>query len=530
MGYDVGDVWMVKNVVNGKESEQKFTGPIVAGYGKGHAVQVSFVGTNVSVKIDDKEYYNADVLDDSLSGKLGLRTWGYSGNYASISLSELHYNEVKAPEKDPDGNYMTSFTDPDCRGGWSKAWSQNASNEGLSFVDGEGDAGYMRAFAGPEGVANGNTFLIDSMSPSIENGFVEFDVTNQSAGRIGFLFRVQDLTSANKKYVAMQYDLGEDWNLVINGGDPITIKGIPALNKGEKHHIRIEYVGENIRMLMDGKEVLVQNFKGANIGEGKIGLRVWGWGTGDNQGKADIDNVVNGYFNAVLLNPTEKYVLCSETGSYDLPISLSQTSNAFTGLKVGDTVLTEGADYTVSEDKSVVTLTKEYIASVKDNGTTEISFCFADGFITTFKLQVQGAPEEEVEYTRDFAKGIEGFELVSGSATLAADADKNSAAVTGAQNALIIDQKSPELHNGEVVPGQLSHQHLGEQQQGRPGREQRSGHRDGERQERDHRGRPQDRRWQHRVHPLEPHRGDLDLPLERPGRYHHLDPAQELGR
>ena len=73
MGYDVGDVWMVKNVVNGKESEQKFTGPIVAGYGKGHAVQVSFVGTNVSVKIDDKEYYNADVLDDSLSGKLGLR-------------------------------------------------------------------------------------------------------------------------------------------------------------------------------------------------------------------------------------------------------------------------------------------------------------------------------------------------------------------------------------------------------------------------------------------------------------------------
>lgn len=118
MGYDVGDVWMVKNVVNGKESEQKFTGPIVAGY--------------------------------------------------------------------------------------------------------------MRAFAGPEGVANGNTFLIDSMSPSIENGFVEFDVTNQSAGRIGFLFRVQDLTSANKKYVAMQYDLGEDWNLVINGGDPITIKGISA--------------------------------------------------------------------------------------------------------------------------------------------------------------------------------------------------------------------------------------------------------------------------------------------------------------
>ena len=80
-----------------------------------------------------RDSYNADVLDDSLSGKLGLRTWGYSGNYASISLSELHYNDVKAPEKDPDGNYMTSFTDPDCRGGWSKAWSQNASNEGLSF-------------------------------------------------------------------------------------------------------------------------------------------------------------------------------------------------------------------------------------------------------------------------------------------------------------------------------------------------------------------------------------------------------------
>lgn len=449
VGHDVGQTWVVKTYVNGKETNTNFTGPVIEGDGKDHTIQTTFVGKNVVVKIDGTEYYNGDVLDDSLSGKLGLRTWGYTGNYASISASSITYNEVKAPEKDEDGNYMTSFTNADCRGGWSKAWSQVASNEGLSFVDGEGEDGYMHAFAGPDGVDNGNTFLIDSMSPSIENGFVEFDVTNQSAGRIAFLFRVQDISSANnKKYVGVQYDVGS-WNVVVNG-TTTNVSIAPTLEKGVKHHIRIEYVGENIRMLMDGVEVLDQNFAGSDIGEGKIGLRVWGWGTGDNQGKVDVDKVVNGYFNAVMLNPSEKYVLRSEAGSYDLPITLSQTGNAFVGLKVGDAALTEGTDYTVSEDKSVVTLTKDYIASVKDNGTTQISFCFADGFITTFKLQVQGAPEEEVEYTRNFADGIDGFELVSGTATLTADADKKSASVTGGQNAILIDQDSPELHNGEV--------------------------------------------------------------------------------
>lgn len=160
--------------------------------------------------------------------------------------------------------------------------------------------------------------------------------------------------------------------------------------------------------------------------------------------------MVNGYFNAVLLDPSEKFVLNSEAGTYDIPVKLSQTSNAFTGLKVGDTALTEGEDYTVSEDKSVVTLKKEYIASVKENGTTEVSFCFADGFISTFRLQVQGSPEEEVEYTRSFADGIEGFEVVTGSANLTADADKKAAVVTNGQGAILIDQNSPVLHNGEV--------------------------------------------------------------------------------
>ena len=445
VGYDYGN-WVVKNRVNGRESTDTFSGKDPRN-GKDITIKATFIGKNLTVSIDGEDAYSKDFLDDSLKGRMGVRTWGYTGNYASVSVASMTYNEVKAPERDENGNYMNSFTDEDCCGGWRLAW--HVSNQGSEpeFTYGPGDEGYMIVQAGPDGTMNGNTFYQDTLSPVIDNGFLEFDVTNLGDGRLGFLYRVQELDSGTKSYVGIQYDLGA-WNIAINGQTK-ALAGIPDLPLGKKVHIRIEYVGTNVRMQMDGEEVLNQNFPGSDIGEGQIGLRVWGYGSGGSLGKMKVDNVVNGFFNAVLLDPFEKYVLGSEAGSYDIPVKLSQTSNSFVGIKADDADLKEGEDYTVNDARDTITIKKEYVKKAKELGISVLTFVFEDGYMTDFQLRIQ-QEEEEVFYERSFAEGMDGFELVEGTAQVKHNADKRSVNILNGRNAIFIDQNAPELHNSEV--------------------------------------------------------------------------------
>ena len=441
VGYDYGN-WIVKERKAGKEQTWNITGGSDPRNGQEFELRAVFTGSNLKVYLDDTLLYNEDVLSDDMAGKLGVRTWGYAGNYAKVSIDTLSYQEVIPPEKDEDGNYMVSFTDEDRRGGWAV----ESGGGSLAFTDGEGENGYMVAAAGPDGADNGNTFFSDRNAPSIDNGFLEFDVTNQAEGRIGFLFRYNDTSH----FAGILYDIGGTWNWAANGSNGTIISGGPVLENGVKHHIRIEYVGENIRLLIDGQEAFNQKLPQLDIGSGRIGLRVWGYGSGSTMGSAKLDNIVNGEFNAVLLDPAGKFVLRAEAGSYDIPVILSQTDNALSKLIVGETELVEGTDYSVNEARDTVTIKKEYIAKVKENGDTDINFVFADGYIATFSLQVQGAPDEEVSYARDFTEGYDGFELVSGSANLEANADKGSLSVSNGSGAFLIDENSPNLRNSEV--------------------------------------------------------------------------------
>lgn len=247
-------------------------------------------------------------------------------------------------------------------------------------------------------------------------------------------------------YVALQYDVGGNWNLAHNG-KYTQLAGIPALEKGVKHHIRLEYVGESIRMEMDNQEVLNQKFDGISTKAGRIGMRAWGYGNGGNLGKADVDNVVNGVFNAVLLDPSQSTILESELGSYDISVQLSQTANALTAIKNGEKTLVAQQDY-VQQGQTVI-LKADYLKTLKGSNKIELSFLFADGYIVPFTISVSQL-EENKSYQRDFSKGIDGFALVQGNANLSANAEKKSAEVSNAQNAILIDQNSPELHNAEA--------------------------------------------------------------------------------
>ena len=242
------------------------------------------------------------------------------------------------------------------------------------------------------------------------------------------------------------YDTG-NWQLRVNGKD-VSQLGTYALNKDQTYHLRVEYVGNNVRLLIDGNEVFDKTLDSVNIGAGRIGLRVWGYET--QLGAAKVDNVVNGEFNAVMLDPDQVF-LTRDEAPYDLKVELSQVSNAFSGIKLGDEDLVNGVDYTYTAGESFVTLTSAYLAECQAAGESQtLAFVFADGYIAYFTLNVQGEDEENVHYYRSFADGIEGVSRVTGTAgTIGNEGDAIS--FTGAQGgAIFLDGNSPALRNAEV--------------------------------------------------------------------------------
>lgn len=450
VGYDVGSSWTVKRYIDGVEKQETFSVPEVDPT-QGVEVTARFSGNELQLSINGNIVYTgADFLSGLTdAGKMGVRTWGYAGNYAKIAVERMTYQQIPEKETDDQGNYKVTFTDSMKRGGWKQDAQQDASwaDQGLSFVDGADQAGYMVVAAGPDGANNGNTYFTDTQAPLIENGFVELDITNQSEGRVGVLFRY----NSSSDFAGLMYDVGGTWKFSNGQNNDIKVNGsFPALEKNKTYHLRIEYVGQSIHAILQddsGKQVgeINQTVPELPTKAGRIGLRVWGWGSGDTQGEAKIDNVVNGLFNAVLLTPASAIVSQDQLGSYDISVKLSQTGNALKSIRVGDTVLAPQKDYVQQND--VVVLKADYLKTVTQD--TTFTFEFADGYLTTFQLRIS-KPEEEKSYLRDFAQGMDGFTLVSGNGTLTYDDQAKAAYIQNASNGIFIDQNAPDLHNAEA--------------------------------------------------------------------------------
>lgn len=100
-----------KKVVNGKETTETYPVEGVSPQ-KGVTMKITFSGENLQVSLNDKTVYNKAFLADlPEAGQLGIRTWGYAGNYAKLKVSSLSYNQIPDLEQDEHGNYMVTFTD-----------------------------------------------------------------------------------------------------------------------------------------------------------------------------------------------------------------------------------------------------------------------------------------------------------------------------------------------------------------------------------------------------------------------------------
>ncbi len=331
---------------------------------------------------------------------------------------------------------FVEFTNEQNRGGWSKA----SGNGKIEFTDGENEKGYMVLSS------DDNTIFSENQSEKRADGYVEMDMTLTKAdngGRMGIIFRYNN----ENDWQGIGIDSGS-WNWFNGAGEwgSVTSAAKSFTKVGETHRIRVEYRGNNVKVLQDGVEIINQEIdKFSNEKAGNVGMRLWGKVSENYDCAFKIDNVKTGEIaKEVVLTPDHFTVDYEEAGKEDFKVTIAEESLQLTEIKSGNVALEKDKDYTFHAN--TVTIKKEYIAQIKDAASTNLTFVFEDGQQKTCSIQIK-KEEEQVSYNRDFTKGTEGFEKVSGdSGVLEAGKD----GVTVQKDGVFIDQNSKELKNQEV--------------------------------------------------------------------------------
>lgn len=145
---------------------------------------------------------------------------------------------------------LVGFTDENDRGQWAKT----SGNGSIEFTDGADDAGYMTISS------DGNTIFADEGTTDRADGYVEMDMTMTSASqgaRMAVIFHYNSPTDWDGIGVdggGWTYFTGSDqWGSVASSKSTFT-------TVGEKHHLRVEYRGQEVRVIEDGTEIINTRF------------------------------------------------------------------------------------------------------------------------------------------------------------------------------------------------------------------------------------------------------------------------------
>ena len=431
-------------------------------------LRLVFSGADVRVLVDGIQVAHGTIDDPAISqeaGHIGFRVWGDGDDSArghikvsAIEMGAVQVEPLPEPEEPPvepvepvdetdaDGNYLVTFTDASKRG----ELALKSGDGTVTFQDGEGANGYATV-SKVDGMLTKALFVV-GRSPEVENGFLQADVTNLSGGRLGIAFRLQD----NGNYVSVVYDIGSSWQITKNGTQVASFDA-GSWDKNATKNLRVDFAGTKVTVTIDGSRVFSQDIPElAGTGSGKVGAVVWGYDSGDNQGKAKLDNIVVGQRVAVELSPEEYSLTYAEAGTADMIVRLGETAeqNPLTAVKLGEQELAKDTDYTVSG--STVTLKGSLITEeMKEAGGAAFTFVFQDGFEASFHVLVQAKPQDsQINYVRDFTtdptQGENPMAVLSGSANLRYDAEKQALIISNASNAFLVDQSAPQLKNCDV--------------------------------------------------------------------------------
>ena len=314
-------------------------------------------------------------------------------------------------------------------------WKKSSGNGEVTLTDGKLSVQHM--------VKDGDvskTIVYDENSPEINDGFIETEVIPQQVNRNAVVFRYQ---SADR-YVGIGYDQWTGWQWFVGDSWGSLNISSPGMEIGVPVKVRAEFEGAHLKLYLND-ELKYDNEIGAiDIGAGRIGVREWGGGNGPDAGHLYFSYFKTGELIKSGIAPNNVKVSQEDWGKEDVDVTLNLgKKDSLDRIENNGTVLAEGTDYTV--DETEVTIKKEYLESLPNDIDAVLDFFFALGSSDQLTIAPQ-VPYEEVEYVNDFSNGLEGLKQVSGNGTMEMDGD----ALRIKGQAVIIDENSPEMKNGEV--------------------------------------------------------------------------------
>lgn len=314
-------------------------------------------------------------------------------------------------------------------------WKKSSGNGEVTLAEGKLSVQHM--------VKDGDvskTIAYDEDSPEIDNGFIETEIIPQQVNRNAIVFRYQ---SADR-YVGIGYDEWTGWQWFV--GDSWGSLGIssPGMEIGVPLKVRAEFEDAHLKLYLNDELKYDDEISEIDIGGGKIGAREWGGGNGPDAGHLHFSYFKTGELIESGISPNSVKIPQEDWGKADVAVTLNLgKTDSLDRIENNGTLLTEGTDYTI--DGTEVTIKKEYLTSMPNDIDTVLDFFFTMGSLDQLTIAPQ-IPYEEVEYVNDFSNGLEGLKQVDGSGTMEMDGD----ALRIKGQAVIIDENSPEMKNGEV--------------------------------------------------------------------------------
>lgn len=332
---------------------------------------------------------------------------------------------------------MIDFTDENSQGGWVK----DGANGTITFQNGEGDDGFMVLESA------GESFFKYGNSKTRQDGILEMDLTltkGPNGARMLILFRY----NSSSDWEGIGVD-GTHWfwqKGSSNWGDLNSTKTtFDASDINQKHHIKLEYRGKQIKVYQDGEVIIDQTVDAfSDTMSGQIGMRVWGEPTETHGCALKFDNIkTSDIFSAVSIDPKSVKLEQDTAAAQDIEVAITG-ENTLSAIKNGSEVLERGTDYTVNGQN--VTIKTTYLEKIKSQSSTKLVFEFEDGQTQTFTININ-IPEPTVSYTRNFAAdGADGFTKKSGSGSMSLE----NGAMKLQGDGVFIDDNSASLKDQEI--------------------------------------------------------------------------------
>lgn len=216
-------------------------------------------------------------------------------------------------------------------------------------------------------------YYVSELSPTIQDGIVDFDVTTGSNAKISVIVRY-DVESGKFIEVGMDGVGGNYW--FIDGKydgmshTQFASENLPVIEANRTYNIRVKMEGANFKVWIDGVQVFDKTFEGLEVGAGAVGACKWNYkeaifdnikvNTGTIKGRVVGSNDLGIANVSMSLNGNLSTATTDEKGYYEFKVPVKW-----------------GEEYVVSGHDATGNLEERKVVTSFENDTVEVNYKLA---------------------------------------------------------------------------------------------------------------------------------------------------------